>query len=198
MKKKTRHVIFFIALAVGFGSCQTAVEINNVYTYTKKECADGWNSPSIGQQGACSHHGGVVTLLVDQRSDWLRNFVRSLKVICSVSFVLALFLGLTWDKDLIQTIEIEGTEACVPLTIAGESRWVNVVRKDEYTYETVDDVALVVCPEGRRKSIYQSKIEFKGKDGKYRQTLSTWIYTGRGRAGGYVAKAFRWSSNSKN
>lgn len=22
-------------------------------------CADGWNSPSIGKQGACSHHGGV-------------------------------------------------------------------------------------------------------------------------------------------
>jgi hypothetical protein len=23
-------------------------------------CADGWNSPSIGKQGACSWHGGVV------------------------------------------------------------------------------------------------------------------------------------------
>lgn len=23
-------------------------------------CADGWNSPSIGRMGACSHHGGVV------------------------------------------------------------------------------------------------------------------------------------------
>lgn len=23
-------------------------------------CADGWESPSIGEQGACSHHGGVV------------------------------------------------------------------------------------------------------------------------------------------
>jgi hypothetical protein len=22
-------------------------------------CADGWDSPSIGRQGACSHHGGV-------------------------------------------------------------------------------------------------------------------------------------------
>src|SRR4030095_8895708 len=22
-------------------------------------CRDGWNSPSIGRQGACSHHGGV-------------------------------------------------------------------------------------------------------------------------------------------
>ncbi|MFF1400222.1 hypothetical protein ACFVZD_41440 [Streptomyces sp. NPDC058287] len=24
-------------------------------------CADGWGSPSIGQRGACSHHGGVTT-----------------------------------------------------------------------------------------------------------------------------------------
>jgi hypothetical protein len=24
-------------------------------------CADGWNSPSIGKSGACSHHGGVVS-----------------------------------------------------------------------------------------------------------------------------------------
>lgn len=28
---------------------------------TSRTCADGWNSPSIGKQGACSHHGGVVT-----------------------------------------------------------------------------------------------------------------------------------------
>ncbi len=26
-----------------------------------KTCASGWMSPSIGMQGACSHHGGVVT-----------------------------------------------------------------------------------------------------------------------------------------
>lgn len=27
---------------------------------TETECRDGWASPSIGQQGACSWHGGVV------------------------------------------------------------------------------------------------------------------------------------------
>ncbi|GAB3164106.1 hypothetical protein GCM10027059_19570 [Myceligenerans halotolerans] len=27
---------------------------------TPLHCADGWNSPSIGKRGACSHHGGVV------------------------------------------------------------------------------------------------------------------------------------------
>lgn len=27
---------------------------------TGSSCADGWNSPSIGKSGACSHHGGVI------------------------------------------------------------------------------------------------------------------------------------------
>lgn len=26
-----------------------------------RRCADGWRSPSIGEAGACSHHGGVVS-----------------------------------------------------------------------------------------------------------------------------------------
>lgn len=29
--------------------------------YIPSHCADGWDSPSIGKQGACSHHGGVVS-----------------------------------------------------------------------------------------------------------------------------------------
>jgi len=29
------------------------------YFIPNATCADGWNSPSIGRQGACSHHGGV-------------------------------------------------------------------------------------------------------------------------------------------
>ncbi|MFD7867979.1 hypothetical protein [Streptomyces sp. NPDC059783] len=27
-----------------------------------RQCRDGWNSPSIGQPGACSWHGGVITI----------------------------------------------------------------------------------------------------------------------------------------
>jgi hypothetical protein len=34
------------------------------WTYAGSECADGWDSPSIGKRGACSHHGGVVTYYV--------------------------------------------------------------------------------------------------------------------------------------
>jgi len=26
------------------------------------QCIDGWSSSSIGRQGACSHHGGVVSV----------------------------------------------------------------------------------------------------------------------------------------
>lgn len=32
------------------------------WLYGGATCADGWGSPSIGQPGACSHHGGVVTI----------------------------------------------------------------------------------------------------------------------------------------
>lgn len=32
------------------------------WTYQHTECADGWHSPSIGTQGACSWHGGVVSV----------------------------------------------------------------------------------------------------------------------------------------
>ena len=30
-----------------------------------RTCRDGWLSSSIGRQGACSHHGGVITTLND-------------------------------------------------------------------------------------------------------------------------------------
>ena len=30
---------------------------------TFQVCSDGWGSPSIGKQGACSHHGGVTSQL---------------------------------------------------------------------------------------------------------------------------------------
>ncbi|MFK4600461.1 hypothetical protein RKD30_007128 [Streptomyces pristinaespiralis] len=32
------------------------------WLYDSSTCCDGWDSPSIGQPGACSHHGGVVTV----------------------------------------------------------------------------------------------------------------------------------------
>ena len=45
--------------------------LQNAYSYTLERwngvegfslhCADGWSSPSIGRQGACSHHGGVTS-----------------------------------------------------------------------------------------------------------------------------------------
>lgn len=35
------------------------------WTYLGTGCADGWDSASVGEQGACSWHGGVVS--------WWRN-----------------------------------------------------------------------------------------------------------------------------
>ncbi|MGW4834755.1 hypothetical protein [Streptomyces globisporus] len=32
------------------------------WQYSGQTCADGWPSTSIGKRGACSHHGGVVTV----------------------------------------------------------------------------------------------------------------------------------------
>jgi hypothetical protein len=44
------YLAFMISLAV-LGSVVTS--------WRGDTCADGWGSPSIGQRGACSHHGGV-------------------------------------------------------------------------------------------------------------------------------------------
>jgi hypothetical protein len=40
-------------------------------------CADGWNSPSIGKQGACSSHGGVVSGFLENEEWRLSRFLSS-------------------------------------------------------------------------------------------------------------------------
>jgi hypothetical protein len=42
-----------------------------------QRCADGWNSPSIGKQGACSSHGGVVTGFLEKNEWRLSNYLGS-------------------------------------------------------------------------------------------------------------------------
>ncbi|MGW1409461.1 hypothetical protein [Streptomyces sp. NPDC002403] len=32
------------------------------WVYQGQGCSDGWHSSSIGKRGACSHHGGVITV----------------------------------------------------------------------------------------------------------------------------------------
>lgn len=47
---------------VGYYAIATRdAQVRYVTTTRYRTCADGWNSPSIGKQGACSWHGGVVT-----------------------------------------------------------------------------------------------------------------------------------------
>ena len=40
-----------------------------------QQCADGWNSPSIGKQGACSSHGGVVSGFLEKNEWRLGNYL---------------------------------------------------------------------------------------------------------------------------
>lgn len=49
----------FLSIALGFGVGAT-LWIGLGEPRPDPRCASGWKSPSIGEQGACSHHGGVV------------------------------------------------------------------------------------------------------------------------------------------
>jgi len=55
-KIKNTWVVYFIIAFISF-----IVSKNG----TKHTCEDGWHSSNIGTQGACSHHGGVVSKLND-------------------------------------------------------------------------------------------------------------------------------------
>jgi hypothetical protein len=179
-----------IALLIGVGSCVAFLFIYSDLVYTYRTCADGWASSSIGRPGACSHHGGVVTKTVDKRTVPQKILSYGLGVVGSAS-LLFVFVLAVWTQST-RAIPIEGDWATVPLKIANETRYVEVLRLNENTYMTVNDVALVRCPERRRKSVFKRPIEFRGKNGKFKPDLFVWIYTGRGRAGGYKAKAFMW------
>lgn len=42
------------------------------WRFVGSTCADGWHSPSIGQRGACSWHGGAVSVYVASDGNELR------------------------------------------------------------------------------------------------------------------------------
>lgn len=53
-----RKLQYFLMILGGFG---VALPIWNLfYDHSPPTCRDGWASPSVGLQGACSWHGGVV------------------------------------------------------------------------------------------------------------------------------------------
>ena len=167
------------------------------------ECADGWQSPSIGSRGACSHHGGVVVRVEDHRTSAQKNELLCLKIIGAISLFTAFsaaVCALSEFPPTIPTIQIEGQKSQVPLTINHETKMVDVIFVDDRTYVTIEDVALVACPEGRRKSVYLSQINFRrvAETDKYRQDLSVWISTNRGCTGGYFATAMSWNPNFRD
>jgi len=92
--KKTTiwHVGAIAALVLGFGSCRGSAAISKGRVYSYRECADGWQSPSIGIQGACSHHGGVVTRHVDERTDTQRYECYGFDAAGTLGFLTALIL----------------------------------------------------------------------------------------------------------
>lgn len=187
----------FLLFFLGIGSCLTSCISFNFNTESYQACADGWPSGSIGRQGACSHHGGVVWKTRDNRPVLQRN----LAVATGVGGPLVLLAGLllSWKIGLFDTsIPIEGKDAIVPLTIGGQTRRVRVIKLDDSTYRTLLDVALVRCPERKRKSVFKRAIEFRGRKGKFKPQLNVWIHTGRGRAGGYTARAFAWNSDENS
>ena len=58
-----------------------------------RRCADGWRSPSIGETGACSHHGGVVSGL---------EFVPLWRLILPFAAGSLIFLIPAWRNGLFQ------------------------------------------------------------------------------------------------
>jgi hypothetical protein len=73
-------------------------QFRNSYFYTltkwngreplKYRCADGWQSPSIGKRGACSHHGGVISGFSDNQNWSIENYSSAGKLIYPDTYTL--------------------------------------------------------------------------------------------------------------
>lgn len=81
-----------VALLITIGSCTGSFAISDGLVSSYRACADGWPSHSIGIQGACSHHGGVVTRKVDKRTDTQRYACYALNAASIVGLLTALIL----------------------------------------------------------------------------------------------------------
>lgn len=77
---KNRHIAF-IWIGTFFG----ASILFSIGTY--KSCSSGWVSPSIGSQGACSHHGGVISNM--------NEFGYTLWGLCLISILVKVLLNQT-------------------------------------------------------------------------------------------------------
>jgi hypothetical protein len=92
LKSALRRVGGAVALVIGIGSCGGSSAISDGLLYSYRTCADGWPSQSIGIQGACSHHGGVVTRKVDKRTDTQRYTCYALDSVGIVGLLASLIL----------------------------------------------------------------------------------------------------------
>lgn len=146
-----------LALVIGWGM---KIFISTNYT----TCADGWGSPSIGRQGACSWHGGEVDVTVDLRTPTEKAICAYLFKGSSVLISIAVIFGfLPYRSERIRIAEEEKNKAeesarkskwvqsmivntrlglRVPLTIDNQTRLVEVRWTDSMTVETVDNVVV--------------------------------------------------------
>jgi hypothetical protein len=200
--------VALLALVIGWS-------IETLNSQGETTCADGWSSPSIGRQGACSHHGGEVEITIDRRTP-------KEKVICSrlfnggiVLMVTALVLGYKPHFNSLRrsreekerkaedqrkqsewmvshTTDLGRGFAIVPITIGSVTRLVRVKSVSKYTAETVEKVA-VWQPDERPDQTYNGKVNltFISRGGPYYPDLAGYVsseYKGR-------VKAIDWSEH---
>lgn len=187
---RARQVLARIAFVLGVGLCVLSGFLYSDLVDSYLACADGWRSPSIGEQGACSHHGGVERFVNDDRTFYQKVIDRGLIVFAVLLIGASRMLFV--DECSPTRVITENNKNFVKLTIGGSTKKIEVVNIEQGWLRTADQVALFRCPDRKRKTVYKRPIYLRGSEGRYRPLFMQWIYTGRGRYKGYYAEAFDW------
>src|SRR6266496_3768653 len=96
MKRKGWAIV--AAFVMGLASCSASDVVVKGLGPPDWACADGWLSHSIGIQGACSHHGGVVNKNAP-KPNFLRDFLSgALDIFGVLCFGIALLGVFTPDQ----------------------------------------------------------------------------------------------------
>src|SRR5689334_17597919 len=84
MRQTIRSWVAVLLLLAGVASCTLSDELPNALWPRDLACADRWPSRSIGIQGACSYHGGVIDLNAAQSfwRDLLHGSMNFLGIVC--------------------------------------------------------------------------------------------------------------------
>ncbi|CTQ53870.1 hypothetical protein LP7551_02399 [Roseibium album] len=80
-------------MAIGFGTFFVAMIVLNISFGQPPVCRDGWSPQSIGTQGACSYHGGLVS-----RNGWIFW-------VSAITGGAAVFVLVAWAKYVVRAKE---------------------------------------------------------------------------------------------